>query len=123
MRTSILITVPATGLVALGWPTAALGQASSTANGLLPTADLEAHFGAKASPVRGSEMPSVSMCSVDLPDQRHGADLSSRVRKPVPPSARAVSQRATREGAKAPRCTKTAPSGERAGIAAAATEM
>lgn len=80
MRTAILITVVAIGLGALGWPAASFGQAGSAAKacGLMPTADLEAHFGAKASAIRGSDTPSVSMCSVDLPDRRHGADLMIR---------------------------------------------
>ena len=92
MRTSWLITGAALGLGGLGRPAEAHGQATATAAacGLLPTADLEAHFGAKATAVRSSDTPTVSMCSMDLPDRRHGADLSS---KPAGPVSLSVEQR------------------------------
>jgi hypothetical protein len=64
---------------------AAQSQATSTAKvcGLLPMAALEAHFGQKASSVRGSETPSVSMCAVDIQDRRHGVNLVSQREGPV----------------------------------------
>jgi hypothetical protein len=45
------------------------------------------------------------------------------VRIPVFPSAHAVSQRATSEGAKVPRSSNEVPSGDATGMPATATEM
>jgi hypothetical protein len=78
-RTSILNAVAlSSGLLA--WPAPSYGQTGSTSKAcqLLPAAELEAHFGAKASPVRGSDTSSVSTCAVDIPDRQHGADLILR---------------------------------------------
>ena len=51
--------------------------------GLMPIADLEAHFGAKAGPPRGVDSPSVSICGVNVPDVRHHAGLTSQRPGPV----------------------------------------
>jgi hypothetical protein len=92
MGTPPLITLVALGLGMQGWFTTAYGQAGSTPKvcALLPTAALEAHFRAKTSAVRGSETPSVSACSTDVPDRRHGADLISR---PTGPTSITIEQR------------------------------
>ena len=44
------------GMTTAGWPVFSYGQTASTAKvcGFLPTAELEAHFGTKASVIRGS---------------------------------------------------------------------
>lgn len=80
------------GSILLVWTAGSLGQASSTAKAcaMLPTAELEAHFGAKVSAVRGSDGATVSMCSVDVTDRRRGADLTSR---PAGPASLSVEQR------------------------------
>ena len=79
MRLSSIITIVAFGLVVQGWVTAnAQGGSRPKVCELLPTAALEAHFGASSGAVRGAESSSTSNCSIDLPDRRHGADLISR---------------------------------------------
>ena len=73
------------GMTTAGWPVFSYGQTASTAKvcGFVPTAELEAHFGTKASVIRGSDTSSVSMCSADFHDRKHGADLMSQPQGPV----------------------------------------
>jgi hypothetical protein len=57
-------------------------QATPNACALLPIAELEARFGAKATPPKGSEASTLSMCAANFPDVRHSASVNMR-----PPSA------------------------------------
>jgi hypothetical protein len=52
-------------------------RSTSKACGFLPLAELQFHFGAKATEVRGSEIGTTSLCSADLPDRLHGANLTA----------------------------------------------
>jgi hypothetical protein len=69
--------------VVITWSSALHGQvgASAKACSLLPVADLEALFGAKAGPLRGTDTSTVSMCAANFPDVRHPATV--QVRPPV----------------------------------------
>src|SRR5437762_2650946 len=62
---------------ALLWTASLYGQQppKSRACKLAPTAELEKHFGEKAASLRGSDTGTVSICAIDVPDRRHGADL------------------------------------------------
>jgi hypothetical protein len=85
MRLASSITTLALGLTFLAWAGPSHGQStsSSKACGLLPVAELEGHFGGKATSIRGSETATVSVCAADIPDRLHGADLMSKPPGPV----------------------------------------
>ncbi len=72
-------------MTALLWPTFSSGESSSNAKvcGYLPIPELEAHFGAKATVVRGNDSASMSMCAVHLPDVRHVATVISNPPAPA----------------------------------------
>lgn len=92
MRTSSRLVMAALGLAALAWPATVSSQTRSTSKacGLLPTKELEAHFGSPAGAVRGSDTSTVSSCSADFPDRKRGLDLSIR---PPGPASMSVEQR------------------------------
>ena len=75
MWRSSILTAAMLGVTIGGWAVSSYSQTVSTAKvcGVLPTAELEAHFGTKATVIRGSDTSSVSMCSADFPDRKHGA--------------------------------------------------
>jgi hypothetical protein len=85
MRGTSILTAVILGVTTVGWSVSSYSQTVSTAKvcGFLPTAELEAHFGARVSVIRGSDTSSVSMCSVDFHDRKHGADLMSQPQGPV----------------------------------------
>lgn len=91
MRTIWIVSVLALTVI---WPgTSSMNeQAASTPKvcGLMPTAELEALFGAKASAGRGLDTATVANCAMDLPDRLHGALLTSR---PVGPVSLTVASR------------------------------
>jgi hypothetical protein len=53
---------------------------------LLPIAELESHFGARAAAVRESESVAGTLCSADIPDRRQGAELLSKEAGPAAPT-------------------------------------
>jgi hypothetical protein len=63
------------GLLLIAAPSRAQTANPAKVCALLPTAELEKHFGAKASGPRGHDTATVSMCAVDVPDHRHGANV------------------------------------------------
>ena len=69
------------GVESFGRPASA-AQAAPKACALLPIAELEARFGAKATPPKGSDASTMSMCSANFPDVRHSASVNMR-----PPSS------------------------------------
>src|SRR5262245_50642563 len=72
------------------WSAGAMAEAGSNgkACAVFPVADLEAHFGAKATPLKGSDMSTMSMCSANFPDVRHQASVNM---KPPSPAEDAMS--------------------------------
>ena len=56
----------------------------------MPTVELEALFGAKASAGRGLDTATVATCGMDLPDRLHSALLTSR---PAGPASLSVERR------------------------------
>jgi len=75
----------------LMWPTFSPGESGSNAKvcEYLPIPELEAHFAAKATSIRGRDGSTMSTCGVDLPDRLHGATLTSK----PPGTAMSVEQR------------------------------
>lgn len=80
-----IVTAVILGATTVGWPVPSYSQTVSTAKvcGFLPSTELEAHFGRKTTVIRGSDTSSVSMCSADFHDRKHGADLMSQPQGPV----------------------------------------
>ena len=68
------------GVGSSGRPASA--QAAPKACALLPIAELEARFGAKATPPTGSDGSTMSMCAANFPDVRHGASVTCARRHP-----------------------------------------
>jgi hypothetical protein len=91
MRTIWMVSVVALTVICPGtFP--AYGQTASTPKvcALMPTADLEALFSAKASAGRGLDTATVANCGMDLPDRLHSALLTSR---PAGPASLTVASR------------------------------
>lgn len=53
---------------------------------LLPIAELESHFGARAAAVQGSDSVAGTLCSADFPDRGQGAELLSKAVGPADPT-------------------------------------
>jgi hypothetical protein len=101
MRQISIATVSVLGIGLLLFVAPSRGQTAGPAKvcALLPTAELEAHFGTKAGEPRGHDAATVSMCTVDIPDHRHGASvMTNSLGVSLTVKQRLAAVRATSEG-------------------------